>query len=77
MWSLGDDMSLEKVHRPLPLRSNQNPERLAHEKPGDKGRYIVCIEFTERPDGKPLEAYTKPLPKATRNLEKVISGGSV
>ena len=77
MWSLWDDMSLEKVGRRLLLRSNQNPECLAHEEPGDEGRYIVCIEFTEGPDGKPLEAYTKPLPKAIRNLEKVVSGGSV
>lgn len=76
MWSW-EDMSLKKAHRLLLLRSDQNPECLAHEEPSHKSRYIICIEFAERPDGKPLEAYTEALPKATGDLEKVISGGTV
>jgi HD superfamily phosphodiesterase len=58
------------------LRSNQDPEPLSDQEPGNEGRNIVGVEFAKITNEKPAHTNAHTLNHAICRVEEVISGGS-
>lgn len=69
-------MNTGRIMRHRHSRPHEYPQRLAHDEPSNKRRYVVGIKRAKRLDREPLEPDPRTRPEARRDLEEVVAARS-